>query len=129
MIFTDFEDGDEESRALMTSICRYNSLYAQNRSVLFTKFGSLLRESPLLFRRFLSFASNPRNFVLCFKLLQLLILGIVYLLSPFDLLPEAVYGFIGYLDDLVVVMVIVLYIAYGYSNIIEQVARDRLAAF
>jgi len=37
--------------------------------------------------------------------------AIFYLFSPFDAVPEAVYGVIGFLDDIFVIFVILVYIS------------------
>jgi len=40
-----------------------------------------------------------------------LIAAMIYILSPFDLLPEAILGPIGFVDDVVVVGFVILTIA------------------
>ena len=44
------------------------------------------------------------------RLLLLLVIFVVYLLSPLDLLPEAVFGVLGLLDDLL------LFLLLGFSS-------------
>lgn len=38
------------------------------------------------------------------KIVLMMITALLYTLSPFDLVPEAVFGALGYLDDITVVV-------------------------
>ena len=42
----------------------------------------------------------------------------IYLLSPFDIVPEAVFGLIGILDDLIIVALFLLYAGILYRNFV-----------
>ena len=42
----------------------------------------------------------------------------VYVLSPFDLVPEAIFGVIGLLDDIVYLLGTVIFLANSYHQII-----------
>lgn len=55
---------------------------------------------------------------LCLQLRFLLVLAVVfvYLLAPFDLLPEAVYGFLGLADDLLMLLFVVLHVISLYRT-------------
>lgn len=128
MLFPDFEESDEHSSSMVVSVSRYNNLYSGNRSVLLKKTWSWLREFPLLFRRFLRFASNPRNLAATCKLLQLLLIAIAYLLSPFDILSEAALGLIGFIDDFFIVLIILIYISHSYYVIMQGRSQDRVVA-
>ena len=43
---------------------------------------------------------------------------IFYVLSPLDLVPEIVFGIIGLLDDVIAVVLAVLYVAEQYRNFV-----------
>ena len=82
----------------------YNLKHSDSR----TWFDKLL-DSPFLFRRL--FEEIRKNGLAIRDKLQLLVLiaaCIAYLLSPFDLIPEFVFGILGILDDLCVVILVVL---------------------
>jgi RING finger protein 170 len=66
-----------------------------------------LLDAPTLIRRFVLELASPRGIRLLFQVRFLLLFvgPIVYVLSPFDLLPEAVFGLIGLLDDMVILVV------------------------
>ena len=53
-------------------------------------------------------------------LILILVLIIVYLLSPLDLLPEAVFGVIGLLDDVIIIIGTLVYIAIVYRAFITE---------
>ena len=57
------------------------------------EFGNTLRHIPLLF------SENGIRFILTDARFKYVILLIIYALSPFDLLPEAVLGPFGLIDD------------------------------
>lgn len=42
----------------------------------------------------------------------------LYLISPIDFLPEAVFGIMGFLDDIFVVMLLLVYITVIYRNVV-----------
>ena len=50
----------------------------------------------------------------------ILLLLVVYLLSPFDLLPESVFGLLGYIDDLMILLIALVYVTFLYRNVIAQ---------
>ena len=83
------------------------------------EFGSTMRNVPMLF------SANGLNYVLSDSRLKYLILLAIYTLSPFDLLPEAIIGPIGLLDDSVAVAGMIRQISsilYGFMR--EEVRRE-----
>ena len=44
----------------------------------------------------------------------------LYLLSPFDILPESVFGLFGYLDDLMLILIAIVYISFVYRAYLAQ---------
>lgn len=73
-----------------------------------------LRDTPALVRDAISsmFArGNGLNLLVRARMLQSLVSMVVYLVLPMDLVPEAVYGVFGYLDDLVVALLLLSLIA------------------
>ena len=50
------------------------------------------------------------------------VLGVVwllYLLSPLDLIPEAVFGIVGLLDDLVIFVLIAMYLTFFFRSVLS----------
>lgn len=50
----------------------------------------------------------------------IVILLALYLLSPFDILPESVFGLFGYLDDLMLCLIAIVYISFVYRTYLAQ---------
>ena len=46
----------------------------------------------------------------------------VYLLSPFDIVPEAVFGVIGILDDIIILALFLIYAGILYRNFVVDEA-------
>ena len=86
----------------------YNMRFSEERT-----FADCVLDAPFLVKRFLREISTTDITVLVrnYRLLLMMFTGIVYFLSPFDLIPEIVFGFIGYLDDLVIVIFIFIAVA------------------
>lgn len=57
------------------------------------------------------------------RILLLLFVALLYLISPLDIIPEAVFGFFGLLDDVAVVLVIAVYISVIYRRLIAERAE------
>ena len=47
-----------------------------------------------------------------------MVTGILYLVSPFDFIPEMVFGLIGYLDDLVIVIFVLIAVGQGFRQVL-----------
>ena len=59
------------------------------------------------------------------RILAIFFFGVLYLLSPFDILPESVFGLIGLLDDLFVIFMLGIYITVLFrANIITGLLGD-----
>ena len=59
--------------------------------------------SPFLLKRFAEDCWTVRGVCDCYVTMYIVGL-ILYLLMPYDIIPEAVYGFLGMLDDIFVVL-------------------------
>lgn len=62
------------------------------------------------------------------KLLQFLLFGVIYVLSPFDLIPESVVGVVGSLDDIMIILMILLFITSSYRDEVSRRSAARLQA-
>lgn len=49
-----------------------------------------------------------------------ILIGVIYVFLPLDIIPEAVFGILGLLDDLFVIFVILIYVTIVYRNIIAN---------
>ncbi|XP_075681636.1 E3 ubiquitin-protein ligase RNF170 [Rhinoderma darwinii] len=46
--------------------------------------------------------------------------AIFYLVSPLDIIPEAVFGVLGFMDDLFVIFLLLIYISIMYREVVTQ---------
>jgi len=49
---------------------------------------------------------------------------LLYLLSPLDLIPEAVFGLVGLLDDLVIFILISMYLTFFFRQIMANMGEN-----
>mmetsp|Transcript_27608 Transcript_27608/g.49800 ORF Transcript_27608/g.49800 Transcript_27608/m.49800 type:complete len:220 (+) Transcript_27608:552-1211(+) len=122
ILFANFEESDSESTHAMLEVSRYNCLYAEEERT----WWKLLSDSPFLLRRFFTSLSNPSTFTIYMKLLQLVILAFVYLLVPYDIIPDTVIGIVGLIDDLIIIGVVLLYVANATYEAVLDSARARI---
>ena len=50
----------------------------------------------------------------------LMLTAVAYLISPFDLIPESVLGLVGYVDDVIVLVVVGVMLAGFFRNVMLQ---------
>lgn len=50
----------------------------------------------------------------------LMIVGIVYFISPLDIIPEMVFGIFGLLDDIFVFVLLIIYITILYRQVVAN---------
>ncbi|GMH31334.1 hypothetical protein Nepgr_033177 [Nepenthes gracilis] len=80
-----------------------------------------LRDLPFLLRRLLHDLIDPRRslpLVIKARVYLATILSAVYFLSPVDIIPEGVLGLIGFLDDLIILLMCALYVAAVYRSVL-----------
>jgi len=53
---------------------------------------------------------------------------LLYVISPFDLLPESVFGFIGILDDFFVLFLLMVYLSQIYYNFVAEREQNLFSA-
>ena len=87
-----------------------------------------LIDLPTLLRHCISEVFSLGGLIWMFRLRVLLccLFALLYLISPLDILPEAVFGFFGLLDDIFVVLLITIYISIIYRRLVA--ARAEAAA-
>ncbi len=61
-------------------------------------------------------SSNGLSYTVRFWIIVLLLIVLVYFISPIDLIPELVFGRIGYIDDFGSIIVALVYLAHVYRK-------------
>lgn len=81
-----------------------------------------LRELPTflrhLFREFFTF--RGLFIMVRVRLLFCLLFVFLYVLAPLDIIPEAVFGFFGLIDDALIILIILIYLNSLFRNVIHE---------
>ena len=59
-------------------------------------------------------------YMLRIRVLICFMAAIMYLISPLDLIPEAVFGILGLLDDVFIVLLLALYVTMIYRQFLAN---------
>lgn len=69
---------------------------------------------PTLIRQMWS--DSGLDFLMRFRICAYFVLVVCYVITPMDILPESVFGVVGMIDDIVVVVIIALYVTNTYRT-------------
>jgi len=117
------ELADVETRnSILEQIHTYNRRHSgEPRSML-----EILRDLPTLlthlFSRLFS-GEDGFNFAFQLRILTLVLFWIFYLLSPLDLIPEAAFGLLGLLDDVVIFLFLSMYLTTIFRSVMSQLGQ------
>ncbi|XP_077981589.1 E3 ubiquitin-protein ligase RNF170-like [Glandiceps talaboti] len=124
MLFADFSEEEresEEGRARLQDVYDYNRRFSgEPRPIM-----DYIRDLPTLLRHAWGEFFSLGGLVWMFRLRILLCLlaAILYFISPLDIIPEAVFGILGFMDDLFVILLLLIYVSIIYRNIVANRAR------
>ena len=119
------EPGEIEVRSkVITELNQYNRRFSgEPRSLM-----EHIRDLPVLLRHLWSHIWSGEGLHFAFQL-RVAVLGLIwiaYFLSPLDLLPEALFGLIGLLDDLLVFIMISMHLAYFFRQVVTNMFGDNI---
>lgn len=109
MLHFNFEESlvqNPRIKPVINEVYHYNFLFSNERKSFWVK----IKEIPFYAKRLFSFFTTREGFrFLLFELSHnvILISLVLYILSPLDIIPEAIFGIIGLLDDLIVFGVLI----------------------
>lgn len=86
----------------------------------------MVLDSPVLVRHLLGDLMSDTGIMRVFQLriLCCIVGGLLYLLSPLDILPEALFGWIGFMDDILILLMLFVYLSTIYHRIMLNRAHD-----
>jgi len=104
----------EQRSALLAEVHTYNRRYSGEPRTLM----EMIRDLPVLLRHLVHYLFSGEGLHLAFQLrvAVLAAMWLLYLLSPLDLIPEAVFGLVGLLDDLVIFLLISMYLTFFFRS-------------
>jgi len=115
--------GETETRSsILSEVHTYNRRYSgEPRSVM-----EMIRDLPVLLRHLVHYLFSGEGLHLAFQLRVAILVAIwlLYLLSPLDLIPEAVFGLVGLLDDLVIFFLIAMYLTFFFRQIMVNMGEN-----
>ncbi|KAL3868909.1 hypothetical protein ACJMK2_041853 [Sinanodonta woodiana] len=77
-----------------------------------------IQDLPTLFRHAMSefFSVGGLVWMFRFRIIMCFIAAFLYFISPLDIIPEAVFGILGFFDDLFILLLLAIYITIIYRN-------------
>lgn len=111
------ERDDPDVAQILAKIERYNHLFGGTRTSLFQR----VQDLPFLLRRLLREIMDPQRslpFVIRARVYLAMILSAIYIVSPVDIIPEAILGIVGLLDDFLIALICFLHVAAIYRSVL-----------
>ena len=101
----------------MQCIRDYNRNYSKNR-----RFFDNIRNAPFLVKKFWEEVITTHGLLLVkrWQFITYIFGGFFYALSPFDVIPEALFGIIGLIDDAMVWLVFLIGIGNNFLGELEK---------
>lgn len=91
---------------MIAKITNYNETYDDNRPLIRT-----ITEFPATLRRIRRLMATPRFwalFIRSFHFFRVIMAILVYVIIPYDIIPERLFGLIGLIDDLLILTFFVM---------------------
>ncbi|XP_024373824.1 uncharacterized protein [Physcomitrium patens] len=106
---------DPEVERVIRDLAKYNRIFGGGP----VSFMQRVRDMPLLLQRMVGELMDPQRAIPLVhrtRILFFLVLLAVYVFSPLDVIPEGVLGLVGLLDDLLVIVMVLFYLAMLYRS-------------
>ncbi|CAB1351953.1 unnamed protein product [Coregonus sp. 'balchen'] len=116
------QDGMVEPLLVLRDLNDYNRRFSgQPRSLM-----DRLRDVPTLLRHLSRemFSVGGLFWMFRIRVLLCLIGALTYLASPLDLIPEALFGLLGFMDDIFLILLLFIYISIMYREVVTQRLAD-----
>ncbi|OWF47379.1 E3 ubiquitin-protein ligase RNF170-like [Mizuhopecten yessoensis] len=114
----EMNNNSEEKANIMREINSYNRRFSgQPRSI-----GEHLRDLPTLMRHFVGEFFTVGGLIWMFRLRVIVcfLAALLYFISPLDIIPEAMFGLFGFLDDLFILLLLAIYISIIYRQVVQN---------
>ncbi|XVE60673.1 hypothetical protein DITRI_Ditri05aG0147000 [Diplodiscus trichospermus] len=102
---------------VLEKVEKYNRYFGGQSNSLLQR----LQDLPFLLRRLLREMTDPRRslpLVIRARVYLATFLSVIYIFSPIDIIPEAILGIVGLLDDLLIALVCFLHVAAIYRSVL-----------
>lgn len=119
LLFPVFQASEQpDAQEILQEVLSYNRRFSgQPRSLMdrIMDLPTLLRHA---FREMFSVGGLFRMFRI--RIVLCLLGALFYLVSPLDIIPEALFGILGFMDDLFVIFLLLIYISIMYREVVTQ---------
>ncbi|KAL9691364.1 hypothetical protein QQ045_011785 [Rhodiola kirilowii] len=108
---------DPEVVDTLQKIERYNRLFGERGGGIFQR----VQDLPFLLKRLLRELMDPQRslpLVIRARVYIAIIVSFLYVISPIDIIPEGLFGVVGLLDDLIVVLTVFMHLAAVYRSVL-----------
>lgn len=111
-----------ERREVERVVYEYNVRYGSGPRSWIT----YIRDCPVLFRHMMNDFFTMNGLVTIFRVRIFCCIAVlcVYLFSPVDIIPEAIFGFFGLLDDILMVFLCAIYLSVMYRRLLLSHQRN-----
>ena len=102
---------------------------AQSLHILFfLQFMDYIYDLPTLLQQLFSelFSVGGLVWVLRLRIILCFFAAALYFISPLDIIPESVFGFLGLLDDVLIILLLLVYITEMYRRVIANRADETM---
>ncbi|TVU44030.1 hypothetical protein EJB05_03454 [Eragrostis curvula] len=111
------QQDDPQLHRILGEIQHYNRIFGGAPRTLTQR----LQDMPFFIRRLFRELLDPqRTLPLVFRARMMLMVALsaIYVLSPVDFLPESVLGIVGFLDDLLILLIVFMHLAAVYRSLL-----------
>ena len=124
MLFICFNEAEitEQSTNIQNSVHQYNRRFSSEPRTIMEYIWDLPTLLEQLFYEF--FSGSGLVLVLRFRIVLCFIAALLYVLSPIDILSEAAFGLLGFLDDIVIALLVLFYVSEVYRNVVADRAAN-----
>lgn len=118
-------ESKEEKKQILNEINNYNRRFCGAPR----PWSEYISDLPVLLRHMLSEFFSVGSFMYMFRLQVVLcfMAAIMYLVSPLDMIPEALFGIFGLIDDLFIVFLLSVYITIIYRRFLATRWEDEIS--
>lgn len=113
-----FNDSQQDGAQVLEDVNDYNRRFSgQPRTIM-----ERIMDLPTLLRHAFRemFSVGGLFWMFRIRILLCLLGALLYLASPLDFIPEALFGILGFLDDFFVVFLLLIYISIMYREVVTQ---------
>ncbi|CAI9267191.1 unnamed protein product [Lactuca saligna] len=113
------QSDNPEASEIIRKIESYNRIFGSHS----TGLSQRLQDLPFLIKRLFREVMDPQRslpFVIKARVFMALLSTVIYVLSPVDIIPEALFGIVGLLDDVIIALIFFLHVGTLYRAILVR---------